>query len=185
MIKITVTRLHFGEHATIGKLVAEKCTASVCDADPPQGFEDYCQDGGTFGDRDGVCRFYSRFECYTLEDAVRGDGDPAAVAEWKIKGKSAIPYGTYKVIISDSPKFKKRTPELLGVPGFSKIRIHSGNTPADTDGCILVGMRTYSNGPRGGVMTNPEDLRISDSRKAFDALMNFIGGESGILEVRK
>ena len=57
----------------------------------------------------------------------------------KIKGCSAIPEGRYAVVISWSPKLKQWLPILLGVPMFSGIRIHAGNTAKDTEGCILVG----------------------------------------------
>ena len=43
------------------------------------------------------------------------------------------------MVISWSPKMKKWLPILLGVPMFSGIRIHAGNTAKDTEGCILVG----------------------------------------------
>lgn len=71
--------------------------------------------------------------CDTLEDTVR----PAGI---KIASKTAIPAGTYKVKKTMSPRFKKVLPEILNVPGFSGVRIHAGNTAADTDGCLLLGL---------------------------------------------
>lgn len=74
----------------------------------------------------------------TLEDKVREiEGEP--VAQWKIYGLTAIPRGSYEVIVNYSQHFGKYLPELLNVPGYTGIRIHAGNTGADTDGCILVG----------------------------------------------
>ncbi|HEY4932938.1 MAG TPA: DUF5675 family protein [Terriglobales bacterium] len=79
------------------------------------------------------------FECYTLEDVVREvPGQP--VAMWKVQNETAIPAGRYQVIIDVSEHFNNRLmPHILNVPGYDGVRIHSGNTAADTDGCILLG----------------------------------------------
>lgn len=79
------------------------------------------------------------FLAWTCEDTVRGNGDPATVDQWKVPGASAIPYGHYKVGVTMSARFGKLLPILLAVPGFEGIRIHPGNTAADTEGCILPG----------------------------------------------
>ncbi len=77
-------------------------------------------------------------ECFTCEDTVREvAGRP--VETWKIKGATAIPRGVYPVSMTVSARFGKIMPLLGDVPGFAGIRIHSGNTSADTEGCILVG----------------------------------------------
>ncbi len=86
--------------------------------------------------------------CDTLEPTWRDYANGA----YKVKGRSAIPEGRYAVVISYSPKFKQWLPILLGVPRFSGIRIHAGNTAKDTEGCILVGK-------------NREVGKVLDSRK--------------------
>jgi hypothetical protein len=77
--------------------------------------------------------------CYTLEDQVREvEGQP--VSQWKVKGETAIPLGTYPVTITYSNRFLRNLPLISNVEGFEGIRIHSGNSDKDTEGCILVGM---------------------------------------------
>lgn len=70
------------------------------------------------------------FECWTLEDVVR----PV-----KIAGQTAIPAGHYTVTMTKSRRFQRVLPLVNAVPGFEGIRMHAGNTAADTEGCILVG----------------------------------------------
>ena len=96
------------------------------------------------------------FECFTLEDEVREIKD-TPVEKWKIKGETAIPRGTYNVVISPSQRFKRDLPLLENVPGFEGIRIHPGNTAADTEGCLLPGR-------------NHTDKTVTESRAAFNAL---------------
>ena len=89
----------------------------------------------------------------TLEDRVRPEGE-------KVYGKTAIPEGTYEVKLTYSPRFKKILPEILNVPNFSGIRIHTGNSSKDTEGCILV-----------GTWDGEKEDWVGNSRIAFDELM--------------
>jgi hypothetical protein len=83
----------------------------------------------------------NEFFCNTLEDVVRDLKDYDHDGKWdnKINGETAIPCGRYQVVVTYSPKFGKRLPELLSVPGFLNIRIHAGADAKHTEGCILVG----------------------------------------------
>jgi hypothetical protein len=92
----------------------------------------------------------------TLEDRVRPEGE-------KVYGKTAIPEGTYEVKLTYSPRFKKILPEILNVPNFSGIRIHSLNKAEESEGCIGVGE------------WNGKDTNwISNSRIAFNELMSLL-----------
>ncbi len=98
------------------------------------------------------------FECYTVEDTERDFGQDC---EGKIPGLTAIPTGTYPLILSFSNRFQKYMPEVLNVPCFKGIRVHSGNRPEDSEGCILIGTGKTPQGLIAG----------GTSRPAFEALM--------------
>jgi hypothetical protein len=104
-----------------------------------------------------------KFECFTLEDVVR-EVLELRVADWKVESRTAIPVGTYQVTIDLSARFGKQMPHILDVPGFDGIRIHSGNTSADTEGCILLGQAR--NGPD----------EVISSRPAFNAFFPKLQG---------
>jgi len=112
-------------------------------------FTDYSTTGEIF--IDGL----KERECFSLEDTDRHLEDGK---EKKVFGRTAIPRGTYKVVMDWSPKYGRDMPHLLDVPGFEGIRIHSGNSSDDTEGCILVG-------------TERVDNYIRNSRIAFHALV--------------
>lgn len=80
---------------------------------------------------------------WTLEDAMREtlgeDGNYHWSSRLKLQGRTAIPAGRYETVVTYSNRFKRLLPLLIGVPDFEGIRVHEGNTVADTDGCILLG----------------------------------------------
>lgn len=91
---------------------------------------------------------------YVLEDTdrrLRQEMQEATIRREKIYGKTAIPYGRYKITLSvKSPRFSEQKfykevcggylPRLEKVPGFDGVLIHVGNYPKDTEGCLLVGL---------------------------------------------
>lgn len=91
-----------------------------------------------------IDRFYidGAFLCNMIEDRDRGLTQSMSLAEIKSKkvyGETAIPSGRYEVKMTYSPKFKRVLPLICNVPGFDGIRIHRGNTAADSLGCLLPG----------------------------------------------
>ena len=79
--------------------------------------------------------------CDTIEDTVRDLNKNGKFdnGEKKVHSKTAVPYGIYEIKWTYSPRFKKYTPQLMNVPSFEGIRIHAGNTSADTEGCLILG----------------------------------------------
>ena len=94
------------------------------------------------------------YECHTLEDVVRLDDSSTPQDEGaKVFGETAIPAGTYRVIINLSPRFKRQMMRLLEVPNFTGILIHGGNTAEDSHGCILVGQELAGETIKAGTST--------------------------------
>jgi len=114
--------------------------------------------------------------CDVIEDKDRGLDDSMVLADIMVKkkyGETAIPYGTYKVEINYSPKYKKLMPQIMNVKGFGGIRIHSGNTAKDTLGCLIVGKNT-----KKGMVT--------ESRATYNKLFALMKDEKDItIEITK
>lgn len=106
----------------------------------------------------------------TIEDTDRRlkDSWPLdKIKKTKVYGETAIPKGTYKVILSVSPKFSNRAwakrhngliPEILGVKGFQGIRIHPANFATELLGCIAPGKNTIKG-------------QVTQSQVTYDTIM--------------
>ena len=117
----------------------------------------------------------NEFFCYVLEDCDRNLDQSMSALEIKARkifGVTAIPTGEYKVICSMSSRMKRLLPEVLGVTGFTGIRIHRGNYASDSLGCLIVGMRKAYNS-------------VFDSTIAETALMRKLHGVKDITLVIK
>lgn len=107
------------------------------------------------------------FFCNTMEDKDRGLSQSMQlykIQSLKKAGVTAIPTGTYNVRMDIvSPKYSQKAwyvtncngakvPRLENVPGFEGVLIHTGNTAADSSGCILVGKNDVQ-----GMVTKSKD----------------------------
>lgn len=108
-----------------------------------------------------ACTIEGKFQCWILEDGFNLT---------KIPGKTRIPPGIYQIVTHTSGRFfeahRKKwghsfVPMLAGVPNYSFILIHPGNTVEDTEGCLLPGFGSHFNG---------REFYVSDSSDAYCAL---------------
>ena len=112
--------------------------------------------------------------CDTLEDVDRGlddSMDESEILKLKVKGQTAIPTGIYQVLLTYSPKYKRIMPLVNNVKGYSGIRIHSGNTHNDTEGCLLVGK-------------NKEVGKVLESRATYNALFKRLNQTNGKIIIK-
>ena len=121
-----------------------------------------------------------KYFCDTLEDTVRDLNKNGKFdnGEKKIKGETAIQYGTYEITTNVvSQRFKNRVwakpyggkiPRLINVPSFDGVLLHPGSSSADTSGCLLVGKNTIVG-------------RLTDSQKTFHMLMQKIKDQKNLI----
>lgn len=99
---------------------------------------------------------------YSLEDVDRQRQNDGSIIPWtrdlKIPRETAVPYGRYEVITNYSARFKKVMPLLLNVQDYEGVRVHSGNTDENTEGCPLIGYTRSHN-------------FVGESRRAFEDFM--------------
>lgn len=97
----------------------------------------------------GVISLDGSFICNCIEDCDRGLNQSMSLEEIKARkmyGITAIPYGRYKILIQQSPRFSQRAgkpvyvPYITNVPGYSGVEIHSANFASQLLGCIAPGM---------------------------------------------
>lgn len=101
---------------------------------------------------------------YTCEDTDRKLESGGV----KIKGKTAIPRGCYRLTVTMSNRFKRRMPLIQDVPGFEGIRIHGGNTHVDTEGCPLLGQTRTVIGVQNCKKVNDYLIAMIDDYEALD-----------------
>lgn len=127
------------------------------------------------GDKYTISKLYidGKYYCDTIEDTVRdlplecpytSRGQSCRCNE-KIYSETAIPAGTYKVIVTMSNKFGRELPLLVDVPHFLGIRIHRGNTSKDSSGCIIVGENKVK-----GTVINSTKYEIDITKKIKEAI---------------
>ncbi|WP_421901285.1 DUF5675 family protein [Maridesulfovibrio sp.] len=100
----------------------------------------------------GVLKADGRAICWTLEEPWRDNRVDV----------SCIPEDVYELEYEYSPSRGRALWTIKDVPQRTYVRIHSGNTVEDTEGCPLTGTKPgYLNGKRA----------VLSSREAFNKLM--------------
>lgn len=131
----------------------------------------------------GVMYIDGQFFCHTCEDADRNLHDfmdMSDIVDKKVYGNTAIPCGRYDVVTDYSNKYKRNMPHICNVKGFEGIRIHSGNSSKDSEGCLLLGKAVLGND------LAPTKDWVGSSRDtvaAFEKKLAAAGGECEI-EIR-
>lgn len=96
---------------------------------------------------------------HTIEDRTR-----AKPGEWKkelkVYGKTAIPYGTYPVLVTWSTRFKRPMVGIFSVPDFEGIRIHWGSSELSSAGCVIISYKA----------DNEHDKLINDKQATEDLI---------------
>lgn len=112
------------------------------------------------------------YECHFVEDKDRGlyaNMQLADINKLKVHSETCIPYGRYEIVVTKSERFSKLRghdvylPLLLGVPGYDGIRIHTGNKPEDTEGCLLPCEKIVNN---QGVNSTTAFIKLNDKINA-------------------
>lgn len=113
------------------------------------------------------------YYCDTIEDKVidlnkNGKFDDGLS---KVMHQTAIPYGTFKVVVNYSPKFKRELPRLLDVPYFEGILIHNGSDQNSSSGCIIVGEnKTVGKVTNSTFYMNNLTARIKDAQNKGETI---------------
>jgi hypothetical protein len=107
---------------------------------------------------------------HSIEDKDRGLTQQMPLSEIqkvKVYGMTCIPYGMYKVMITQSARFTRMKgrpifmPQLINVPGFEGIRIHPANLASQLEGCIAPGKGSAKD-------------KVTESRTAYSELLALI-----------
>lgn len=113
------------------------------------------------------------YYCDTIEDKVidlnkNGKFDDGLS---KVMHQTAIPYGTFKVVVNYSSHFKRELPRLLDVPYFEGILIHNGNDQNSSSGCIIVGEnKTVGKVTNSTFYMNNLTARIKDAQNKGETI---------------
>ena len=124
-----------------------------------------------------------KFFCHVCEDTDRNLHDfmdVSVIASVKVYARTAIPCGRYEVVTDYSNKYKRNMPHICNVKGFEGIRIHSGNSSKDSEGCLLLGKAVLG---KDGAPTKDWVGSSRDTVASFETFLRMAGGRCEI-EIR-